>query len=100
MTREFHRTVVCPNCGTRPPAEDAFNQWVRRHPELASSAGFLVTDVDLVLHQYRDMTDQCGDRTVQLLMFVEVKTNGAAPSPSQDDTLHVFGQVLRNQVPN
>jgi hypothetical protein len=46
------------------------------------------------------VVDGKGDRTIQALMFVEVKTWDAKPSKSQSDTLHLFNQVLRNRKPN
>jgi hypothetical protein len=54
----------------------------------------LVTcDTDHWVHKYK--TDR--GRNFQLLMFIEVKTHGADLSTSQQDTLHIVNQLMRNR---
>lgn len=93
MTRVFNDKWSCPECGVTHYKESLFNQWLRSNKSLASENGFVFFDTDLIVHKYK--TDN--DRTVQYLMFVEVKTFGAMPTEAQRDTLNVVGQFLRNR---
>lgn len=101
MTRKFNENVFCPHCRQWHPAENAFNQWVRRHPQLDSrDVGIARFDCDVLIHRYKVARDGMGDRTIQCLMFIEVKTHGADASDAQLDTLGLLSQVLRNRRRN
>jgi hypothetical protein len=80
--------------------ETHFERWMRNEHLLDSKLGIVRYDLDILLHRYMTLTDGFGDRTIQALMFVEVKTWDAKPSPSQADTLHLMNQVLRNRKKN
>ena len=93
MTKQFHRTANCPNCGYDIPLEDAMGQWIRNHPELSSRDGFAFMDRDLVVHRFKTTHG----RSLQCLMFVEVKTRGAELNESQRDSMLTIHQLLRNR---
>lgn len=67
--------------------------WIRRHSELDSDKGIVVTDCDLIIHRYLTICDRYGlngtisTREIQAMMMVEVKTRLGKPSDSQSDTL-------------
>lgn len=100
MTAPFRARVECPNCGTHVNVEWPFLQWVRSQPELDSRSGLVRLDMDLVLHNYMTVADGIGDRRIQYVMVVEVKTNKAELTRAQSDTLSMFDQVLRNRRRN
>lgn len=101
MTTPFRHYAKCPHCGYRVPLETPFNGWFRSHPEFHSvRKGITRFDLDLLLHRYKFIHDGMGARTVQCMMFVEVKTNGAELTPAQQDSLSVLSQVMRNRRPN
>lgn len=75
-----------------------FQAWIRNNPNLDSSrAGLVFTDSDLWCHKYFAHVDRNGTRDVQCLMLIEVKEFGADISETQQDTLHIINQVLRNR---
>ena len=84
---------------TRPRAigEDTpFGRWVRQQKELDSlSCGLSLTDVDMIFQKYRSYVDGIGDRTVKLMMQVEVKTFEGKPNRSQTSNLFLTHQLLR-----
>jgi hypothetical protein len=85
----------------RHTIETAFERWMRGDPELDSrKAGLVRFDCDIMLHSYATCEDGRLDRTIQRLMFIEVKTFGAFPTAAQLDTLSLFSQVLRNRRTN
>lgn len=93
MTRPFNQTFHCPNCKTWHTSETLFGRWIRNNSDLESQYGYCVTDQDYWIHRFKTY----GNRAFQLLMLVEVKTNGASLTPAQTDTLHIINQFLRNR---
>jgi len=100
MTTAFRTRVVCQHCGKPTTAESAFERWFRGHPQLESRAGIVRFDLDILLHRYMFTVDGLGDRRVQCMMFIEVKTHGAKPSAAQVDTLSMLSQMLLNGKTN
>jgi hypothetical protein len=101
MTRTFNEKVRCQDCGHEQTAESDFERWMRNCQELDSkSEGIVRFDLDILLHKYKNVQDKKGDRTIQCMMFVEVKTRMAQPSDSQRDTLSLLNNVMRNRVQN
>lgn len=101
MTRTFGTHVCCPKCGTWHTAETAFERWMRNETRLDSrSCGLVRFDCDVLLHKYLTLVDGRGTRALQAAMFIEVKTKGALLTTSQQDTLSMFSQVLRNRRRN
>lgn len=96
MTKHFNDQWQCPKCGEKHAKETLFKQWIRSHPGLESTEGFVVYDCDLWVHRYKIHKS----RQVQCLMFVEVKTYGAKPDMAQEDTLSLVNQVMRNRRAN
>jgi hypothetical protein len=60
------------------------NEWIRNHPDLDSSLGFVASDVDLTWYNHK----------LALIMMTEHKENMGAVSPSQEATLSVLDQGL------
>ena len=81
-------------------SETDFERWMRNNPELKSEEGICRFDLDVLLHRYKFEEDGKGDRTIQCMMFIEVKTGMEKLSEAQRDTLSLFNQVLRNRKPN
>lgn len=97
MTREFRQTIECPKCGNRFVNEDAFRQWVRKHPALDSrTASLNVCDVDMLFHKFKCCIDNIGTRDLQYLMLVEVKTRGAELSDEQRELLQHVDAIFRS----
>lgn len=94
MTAPFRRVKACPACAAPVPLEDDISQEIRNHPDLKSSNGLAVMDKDLVLHRWKTTHG----RAVQLMAFVEIKTNGAQITRQQADTMFMIGQMFRNRV--
>ena len=98
MTREYRRLIKCPSCGHKFEGEEPIKAWLRKHPRLDSIKERLVlNDCDLIVHKYARDRDRVGDREVELLMLVEIKTQGADTERSQRDTLNLAGQMLSNR---
>ena len=93
MTRQHNQRFECPNCKTLNTAETLFGRWVRNNPRLDSGDGFSIVDCDYWIHRFKIH----GNREVQCLMLVELKTNGSDLSAAQRDTLHIVDQVMRNR---
>ena len=99
MTRPFEGKYHCANCKTWQTQETDLGRLVRTHPELSSALGYVVTDLDWmvteykVIHQYKT---QYG-RTFQLMMIVESKIMGAEISDTQRDTLQMRNQIISNR---
>jgi hypothetical protein len=100
MTRTFKEKIRCQKCGHEDSPQTDFERWMRDSRDLDSSKGLVRFDLDILLHRYKFEIDGKGDRTIQCMMFVEVKTFMACPSPAQVDTLSLFNQVLRNRRVN
>lgn len=93
MTRQHFQQFHCPNCQTWHSAETSFGRWVRNNKALDSGSGFSVIDCDFWVHKFKTFRS----REFQLIMLVEIKTNGAQLSDAQKDTLHIANQVMRNR---
>ena len=101
MTKEYLQKVQCPYCNNVHTIESGFARWMRNERELDSiRSGIVTQDLDLIVHVYKSYIDRKYTREVQCLMFVEVKTYSAKPSPAQIDTLSIMSQVLRNRRNN
>ena len=95
MTRSFNQHYNCTECGALQTQETRFSRWIRNNEELDSRKGYAVSDQDFWIHKFR--TDQRG-RNLELLMLVEVKTCAKEPSKSQDSTLWMVDQLMRNRT--
>lgn len=72
-----------------------FCAWIRQREDLnASRHSLTVNDTDLVLHKYKTNVDSVGTRSLQLHMWVEIKTYGGMPSSTQRQTLFDYHQML------
>lgn len=81
----------------RDASESAFSAWLRAQPKLDSClARMSIQDVDYWIHRYRDSRDRRGDRGVDHLMLVEVKTNGRDVDFAQRDTLGLVRSLLED----
>jgi len=100
MTRAFHGLVTCPECGCTHTAETQFERWMRAEQRLASRTGIVRFDLDVLIHRYMTVEDGIGVRDIQAMMFLEVKTFGAAMTGCQQDTLSMLSQVLTNRRGN
>ncbi len=93
MTRQMREQIECPQCGKYHSNETVFSRWVRQQEDLDSNRdGIVLYDSDMIVHRYK--FDH--NRLYQCIMLVEVKCHNAEPTPSQKDTLAIFGQFLRN----
>lgn len=80
----------------RDGLDSPFGQWIRHHPGLDSIQERLsVSDSDYWIHRYRAHTDKVGERAVDSIMLVELKTYMRDLPPAQRDTLHLVNQLLR-----
>ena len=86
----------------RDGKESPFSQWLRYHDGLPSrenktQQGTSIADADYWIHKYRSHTDKIGDRTIDSIMCVELKTFSAEVAFSLRDTLalvnHIFLQT-------
>lgn len=76
--------------------------WIRRNPSLDSrDVGISITDIDAVVHRYMRPSEMKNrDRSLQELMFVEIKTFGAEVQFAQRDTLNKTNAAIRSIVGN
>ena len=80
----------------RDGQDTPFSSWIRNHPGLESIRERLsVSDSDYWIHRYRAHTDKVGERAVDSIMLVELKTHLADVPFAQRDTLHLVNQLLR-----
>lgn len=87
--------------GYRNGFEGPFEDWLRKKKELDSVVQRLsISNSDFWIHQYRSHHDRVGDRTVDNIMLVEVKTEGADIPFAQRDTLILVNQLLRRSSDN
>lgn len=101
MTRSFHTRAACESCGHSTTIETPFERWMRADEDLDSRhTGLVRFDLDVLLHRYKFTNDGRGSRSVQAMMFIEVKSFMAEPTAAQADTLGLLDQVLRNRRPN
>ena len=80
----------------RDGLDTPFGDWIRRHPGLKSIQERLsVSDSDYWIHRYRAHTDKVGERAVDSIMLVELKTHLRDLPFAQRDTLVLVNQLLR-----
>ena len=80
----------------RDNSDTPFGDWIRRHPALDSIRDRIaVTDSDYWIHRYRAHSDKVGERAVDSIMLLEVKTNQRDIPLAQRDTLVLVNQLLR-----
>lgn len=80
----------------RDGLDTPFGDWIRRHPGLASIQERLsVSDSDYWIHRYRAHTDKVGERAIDSIMLVELKTFMRDLPFAQRDTLALVNQLLR-----
>lgn len=80
----------------RDGLDTPFGQWIRHHPGLESIRERLsVSDSDYWIHRYRAHTDKVGERAVDSIMLVELKTHMRDLPYAQRDTLLLVNQLLR-----
>jgi len=72
---------------TRPAIDGRdgpFSDWLRKQPSLDSvRKAITANDIDMTFLKYRTVVDDIGTRKVKLMMDLEIKTNGAAPTKDQ-----------------
>lgn len=76
----------------------AFGMWLRNNASLDSRKHCMsASDMDYVVHKFKDEQDARGSRLVQCVMVVEVKEHGAEPRFAQTDTmLGLLDSLLKN----
>jgi hypothetical protein len=73
-----------------------FDSWVRANGSLDSvKASLCITDIDFIVHQYRECGDKNGTRLINSMMLIEVKSHGSSMPSAQADTLNKLDQMLR-----
>jgi len=100
MTRQFNSRIRCECCGCMTSEESPMERWIRNHKTLDSRNGIVRFDIDILLHRFKTVSDAKGDRDIEFMMFIEVKTFCAELSDAQQDTLSLMNQLLRNRRPN
>ena len=80
----------------RDKDDSPFGDWIRHHAGLDSIRERLsITDSDYWIHRYRAHSDKNGERAVDQIMLVELKTNMRDVPFAQRDTLVLVNQLLR-----
>jgi hypothetical protein len=75
--------------------ESPFSDWIRNDPFLDSIKERLcVVDTDYWIHQYRARSDRVGDRCIDSIMAIEVKTYAAGLPFAQRDTLRLVNRGM------
>ena len=100
MTRRFNSRIRCESCGEMTSEESPMERWIRNHETLDSRNGIVRFDVDILLHRFKSISDAKGQRDIEFMMFIEVKTFSASLTDTQQDTLGLLNQILRNRRPN
>lgn len=78
--------------------DSPFGDWIRRHTELDSREFRLsVQNVDWWIHRFRRHTDHSGDRHIDSLMWVELKTFAADLTYAQTDTYGLLTEAFAKQ---
>jgi hypothetical protein len=73
-----------------------FGDWIRAHPGLHSIRERLsIMDTDYWIHQYRAHSDKVGDRLIDSIMCVELKTFQNDLPFAQRDTLRLISAMYR-----
>lgn len=81
--------------------EGPFEDWLRKNKELDSIVQRLsISNSDFWIHQFRSHRDRVGERSIDNIMLVEVKTDGADIPFAQRDTLILVNQLLRRSSNN
>ena len=93
MTR-YIRKEPCSSCGQ----PHWFRYWVGRNC-LAAKNGLSVCDGDLIFHRFKRIGDPLGERDIEHMMMVEVKTGTEELFFAQHDTLSTFSQRLLAMAP-
>lgn len=76
--------------------ETPFSRWIRSEPLLDSIRERLsIMDTDYWIHQYRAHTDRIGERKIDSIMCVELKTHQAELGFAQRDTLRLIAAMFR-----
>lgn len=76
-----------------------FGKWVREQKLLDSHQfSFTVNDADWMFHKFATRLNGGSTRDLQLMMFVELKTNAQEPNRSQHETLFFLHQLLKNKL--
>lgn len=76
--------------------ESAFSDWIRRNPELDSIKERLsVHDTDYWIHQHRAHTDKIGERKIDSIFLLELKTYCAEMRIAQRDTIQLISAMYR-----
>lgn len=88
------RKQRCPACGE----PHWFKDWVGRFCA-KSKDGLCVSDFDLVFHRFRISKDALGQRDVEHLMVVEVKTENETLGAPQRDTLSAANAIFNAMIP-
>lgn len=76
-----------------------FSQWIweQRDNGLDSYVDRMsITDVDWIVHKYRDRTGRDNMGKVDLFMLLELKTKGREMPPAQQDTLRIVNALFRH----
>ena len=92
MTR-YIKKEPCSECGQ----PHWFRYWVGRN--CLSSQQLSVSDGDLIFHRFKRISDPLGERDLEHMMMVEVKTGDEKLRYAQHDTLSVFSQRLLAMAP-
>jgi len=100
MTRRFNSRIRCECCGAMTSEESPMERWIRKHKTLDSRNGIVRFDIDILLHRFKSVHDAKGRRDIEFMMFIEVKTFSASLTDTQQDTLGLLNQLLRNRRPN
>lgn len=80
----------------RDGSETPFSAWIRRESRLESIQERLsVMDADYWIHQYRAHVDRIGERKIDSIMCIELKTFSANLRFAQRDTLRLVAATYR-----
>lgn len=81
--------------------ETPFSEWIRAEARLDSIRERLyVTDADYWIYQYRAHRDRVGERMIDSVMLVELKTFSAGLPWNQRDTLKLVNEGFRKAFRN
>lgn len=76
--------------------ESPFSQWIRAEPKLDSIRERLyICDADYWIHQYRAHRDRIGERMIDSIMLIELKTFSSGLPFNQRDTLKLINEGFR-----
>ena len=76
--------------------ESPFSEWIRGEPGLHSIRDRIcIHDTDYWIHQYRARRDRVGERMVDSILAIELKTHEARLGFAQRDTLRLVAAGMR-----